>query len=147
MESENVFFLQLTPNIPKYYIDLAGHFKSIGITLVPVTIFDLKDLLTSQVATVLIMNYSLLTNKNYRIIRKKYLEFMLINKRVELVEFSTFERPVGIQRSEANGYYHYFALPATLRDITLDVKLISRNEKKEQVKWPGGSRTTLPLLK
>ena len=146
-EERFLFYLKLRPELPAFFFPISHLLSDLGVDLIPVNLDDLKNLSSfGKTSIILSVCQDLFSYRNLLIGRKSYLDHALLNgkhKLIDVTNFSPIAHMVQLQRKKR---YYYHQLPITMDDLAREAAIVYYNEHKQSEHWPGGKRTTLPLL-
>lgn len=139
-KSDWIFYLKLTPKLPKKFFDLDNHFKEMGYTLIPVTFKDLvsinKGENTFHVLTI-ISSFDESTYFEKRV--RKLAHYFLRAKRMHMYLVSSFKFTDDTHLFGSSGMYHYVQLPVSIKKFCDTIGETIKNKKLHKRKWPGAS--------
>lgn len=142
-----MFFLLLTPKLPKYFFAFAKFFSELNIKLIPISLDDLMTVSKGKKNYIIVVNRDIQSNAVFRRMRRRYLDMALINNKFTLFEISSFDRSFFLSDKNKKGIYHHFKLPEEVENICEKIYEVIYNDRKSQQTWPGGKRGTVPPLK
>ncbi len=139
-----IIFLKLSQRLPYWYGRLAREMKEFDLTLIPMTLADLKEVSIKHRVHVLCFNDSPLTHKTLASFRSRYLDFAMTRKKLVLYELSSFA-PIS-KKFIFNGqeYYRHLSLPMSLKSAIRFVAGDYYYNWDSDALWPGGKRSRLP---
>ncbi|MBI2522685.1 MAG: hypothetical protein HYV97_19850 [Bdellovibrio sp.] len=146
-EERFLFYLKLRPELPQFFFPLARLLSGFGVDLVPVNFEDLKNLSSyGKASLILSICQDLTAYRSFLIGRKYYLDQALLNGKHKLIDVTSFSPVVHMVALQRKNRYFYHKLPITMDDLAREAAIVYYNEHKQSEQWPGGKRTTLPLL-
>jgi hypothetical protein len=138
-----VYYLSLSDKLPEHFFKLSHALNKYGIMFLPIKPNQLKDFTKEQDNIVIV---SVVTNLNEQLVFQGilglHLKYLLMNKKIRLVQLSSFAEeslPRMVQE-----YYEYSRLPMKTQNIASIILKMLYNSYKETQIWPGGKRAKLP---
>ncbi len=146
-EERFLFYLKLRPELPIFFFPLARLLSGFGIDIVPVSFADLKNLSSfGESSLILSVCQDLTSYRSWLVGRKYYLDQALLTGKHKLIDVSSFSPVTQMMELMRKNRYYYHKLPMLMDDLARETAIVYYNEYKQSEKWPGGRRTTLPLL-
>lgn len=139
-----IFYLKNDNQMSENYFYLAEMFKYYGISLVPVTLKELKDIKHNNREYIVSVNSSMSTYKNFLHARKNFIDRMVLSKKFCLFDISSFAMANISAKGFRNKSYHYFQLPVELKEVVKLIALSIYEDRRTKLTWPGGVRSKLP---
>ena len=139
-----IFFLKLSDELPEFYFHMANMFKGYGITLVPMTVKQLKGMKHSDREYVVSITSDFTKYRNYLMARKSYLDYMILNRKFCLFDLSSFQVADIASRGFRTKSYHFYSLPVNIEETVKNIALQIYSDRKAKLNWPGGVRSKLP---
>lgn len=139
-----IFFLINTPSQWPIYLEFAQAINDYGIKVVPIKHSELPTMDLSQKRYVISLTNNIESAKSFKVIKKRFLDFCLKNRKVFLFDissFSMFEKPFDLVRLDVYKRYH---LPMKMSELISSIveEFVDRAQDKQI--WPGGRRAKLP---
>lgn len=144
-ENIYIYFLDLSQKSKKVFFSLAATSSLYGITLIPVSLRELRNLASSDLQYVMVLNNDLKSYKSFMRIYRKELKFYLKNIRFYLFDLSSFapiDETVPLNRKIV---YQHIPLPIRKSEIFEFINYTMNEEKKRRELWPGGKRGAIPI--
>jgi len=138
-----ILFVQFGTKLPNYFFQLSMMLSKENIKLVPIPPENLKTLSKKKHFFVLAIIHDLSICEEYLHLRKKFLDYALLNNRFSIIEVNSFQKMEIANRLQENRSYNFFKLPIKFNFL---VKEISCIYNKRTALWPGGKKGKLPLL-
>ncbi|WP_127717759.1 hypothetical protein [Halobacteriovorax sp. HLS] len=139
-----IFFLKLSDQLPEFYFHMATMFKGYGISLVPISPKDLKEIKHNSREYIVSVNSDFTKYRNFLVARKTYIDYMVLNKKFCLFDISSFEMADIASRGFRTKSYHYFSLPVNIEETVKLIAISIYEDRKTKSNWPGGVRSKLP---
>ena len=140
-----LLFLQLSGTLPVYYFSLVQFMRPLGINLVPVSVPQLNKFQHWEAQNLLIITPDIATGEAMKRVRRKYLDFALINRRYRLFHLTATSDDSMPGQLRKMGNYFLFRLPCYLNEVAEEIAQVIIGEK-EHLQWPGGTRAKIPQL-
>lgn len=146
IQNKHIFFLKLSSNLPENYFHLAEMFLLYDVTLIPVSIKELKDLITSKKQHLIAMSTNIDERKLLKRYQEMYLDHALLRNLIHLYDTTSFTclKVKGVDLRRQN--YSYVNLPIRLSDLVASIFEILCKDSETVKTWPGGRRPRLPKL-
>ena len=139
-----IFYLKNDNQISEEYFYLAETFKNYGISLVPVTLKELKDIKHNNREYIISISSSITKYGNFLRARKNFLDHMVLAKKFCLFDISSFAMADISAKGFRNKSYHYFQLPVEIKEVVKLIALSIYEDRRTKLTWPGGVRSKLP---
>ena len=139
-----IFFLKLSDELPEFYFHMANMFKGYGISLVPMTAKQLKEIKHNNREYVVSVTSDFTKYRNYLMARKSYLDYMVLNRKFCLFDISSFEMADIASKGFRAKSYHFYSLPVSIEETVKHIALQIYSDRKTKLNWPGGVRSKLP---
>ncbi|OUR98906.1 hypothetical protein A9Q84_05700 [Halobacteriovorax marinus] len=139
-----IFFLKLSNQLPSYYFYMSEQFKAFGISLVPVTLSQLKEIRHNNREYIISLTSDFTKYRNHLQARKNYLDYMVLSRKFCLFDISSFEIPDMASKGFRSKSYHFFQLPVNLEETVKNIAIAIYEDRRTKLTWPGGVRSKLP---
>jgi len=124
-------------------VNLGLHLRSYGFTLVPISKKDLNHFIGKGQKTIICLSNSLQSIKEVAELKRRFFKIALLNKKINLIEFSYFLGKDSIWGQMRN--YHCYGLPSDYIKISEQISKSYHEFLKVNSKWPGGRRSKLSI--
>lgn len=139
-----IFYLKNDKQISEEYLYLSDMFKNYGISLVPVTLKELREIKHNNREYIISISSSLTKYGNFLRARKSFLDHMVLAKKFCLYDISSFAMANISAKGFRNKSYHYFQLPLEVKEVVKSIALSIYEDRRTKLTWPGGVRSKLP---
>jgi hypothetical protein len=139
-----IFFLKLSDELPESYFHMANMFKGYGISLVPMTTKQLKEIKHNSREYVVSISSNFMSYRNFLIARKSYIDYMVLNRKFCLFDISSFQMADIASKGFRTKSYHFYSLPVSIEETVKHIALQIYSDRKTKLNWPGGVRAKLP---
>ncbi len=139
-----IFYLKNDKNVSEDYIYLSEMFKGYGISLVPVSLKELKDIKHNNREYIISISSTITKYGNFLRARKSFLDHMVLAKKFCLYDISSFAMADISAKGFRNKSYHYFQLPVEVKEVVKLIALSIYEDRRTKLTWPGGVRSKLP---
>lgn len=148
-QEDYIFYIKLGPTLNEAYYKLARDFSRDGITLLPVSIDSLVELMDGRKKSHLIcMIGSELEREFYFKHVHKLLCYLVRSHRIYYNLISGFKKIMSREAFHTSAKnYSFLPLPQTSGEICAKIALSFYQRKKEEKRWPGGRSHLLPLVR
>ncbi|WP_372656038.1 hypothetical protein [Halobacteriovorax sp.] len=119
-------------------------FKNYGISLVPVSLKELKDIKHNNREYIISISSTISKYGNFLRARKSFLDRMVLAKKFCLYDISSFAIADISAKGFRNNSYHYFQLPVEVKEVVKLIALSIYEDRRTKLTWPGGVRSKLP---
>lgn len=139
-----VLYLQYEAKLDERFFKLSASFNQYGISLIPITPEEFKQLPMTGHEYVLATLRDMNSYKLHRELLKRYLNYCLRSGKVTLFEMSSFEHFHDAKLIKENKIF-FERLPVTVFQL-IDIvgRKIYNDLMTTSKKWPGGRRARLP---
>ena len=148
--SENyIFYIRLSPRLPKSFYKLAREFSKEGIHLIPVEIETLSELMDSRKRAHILCHVADANEREFYFKKvHKLLCYLVRSQRSYYYLLSGYKKLMNREAFHSGAKnYSFLELPATCREICDRIILSFYQRKKAELKWPGGRPHLLPLVR
>lgn len=140
-----IFFLTYSDKPPRAYYDLAIHFKDEGLTLVPIKFDQLLSFYQGKKRVHVINVVSNTTERKLYFKTLNIIRQALLNNKITLYHFSSYSHLDIRNEIPRIKNYHFIRLPVRLYALARAIHKFYRHSMRDEQKWPGGRRATLPF--
>jgi hypothetical protein len=123
---------------------MADQFKRYGISLVPVTIEQLKEIKHNNREYVISLTSDFTKYRNHLQARRSFLDYMVLQRKFCQFDISSFEMPDIASKGFRSKSYHFFQLPVNLEETVKNIAIAIYEDRRTSLTWPGGVRSKLP---
>ncbi|MBT6326516.1 MAG: hypothetical protein HOJ35_11145, partial [Bdellovibrionales bacterium] len=134
---------QFDEKLPKYFFNLSIKLSKEGIKLVPIPAKNLDILSKKKHFFIISVVSTLKSCQEYQDLRRKFLDYALLNNRFSIIEVNSFYKFEISNRLQENRSYNFIKLPVSMNSLVNEVTDIYN---KRNPIWPGGRKGKLPLL-
>jgi hypothetical protein len=138
-----ILFIQFDEKLPKYFFNLSIKLSKEGIKLVPIPAKNLDILSKKKHFFIISVVSTLKSCQEYQDLRRKFLDYALLNNRFSIIEVNSFYKFEISNRLQENRSYNFIKLPVSMNSLVNEVTDIYN---KRNPIWPGGRKGKLPLL-
>ena len=149
MESNDnwVFFLKLSKQLPRQYFNLDREFKKAGLTLVPITLSDLLQILKGEDRPQVICFVQNIYHFRFMYKRgQKVLTMLTRNDKIDLYILSSFSCLNQTAELKGRSNYFYLTLPVPLRKCCAIIASTIINKWRFGHTWVGGKSGKRPKI-
>jgi hypothetical protein len=139
-----IFFLKATEEIDTVFFQLANLFSRVNITLLPVTLDEMKNIDRHKKHQIIICRKDLCSAQNFIEIKKSYLDFAMSRGHVVVYDISSFSEIGNSNVFQNKKSYYYFPLPNDMKQIVMNITIDYFKTRNEMDEWPGGRRSKIP---
>lgn len=140
-KSDWIFYLRLSRKLPKHYFELDQEFKSLGYSLIPVTISELVSVTRGEGSFHVVTAVTGMAEATHYTKKvQKVFGLLLRNKRLNLYISSSFKFIDQTSIFGKTGQYHYTQLPVSMKNFCGKITTTITNKENQVKKWPGGTR-------
>lgn len=142
-----VFFLKLSKDLPRQYFRLDSEFKKAGITLIPVSLSDLLNILKGEQRPQVICLVQNITHFRYMHKKgQKVLTMLVRNDKIDLYVLSSFTCLNKTAELKGRSNYFYLGLPVPLRRCCAMIIAAIVNKWRYGHNWIGGRSGKRPKI-
>jgi hypothetical protein len=141
-----IFYLQTKTELDYSFIELSDILSKFNISLLPVTVEDLRIISKNTKIHLVVLRKDLSTHFAFNDLRTKFLDLALISNRINLCDVSSFSTIEIAGKCEKAENYRFINLPASFKQIAMTLALDYFKEKNKTDEWPGGRRAKLPPM-
>lgn len=144
-----IFYVMLSPRLSESFYKLARDFSKEGITLLPVTIESLTELMDSRKMAHVLCHVGNEGEREFYFKKvHKFLCYLVRSKRIFYYLISGYKKIMSREAFHSSAKnYCYISLPKTSGEICGTITLSFYQRKKIEMKWPGGRSNLLPLVR
>ena len=141
-----VIYLQFEEKLDERFFYLTRVFQQFGISLIPVTVDEFKEIRHCEGEYVLALVRDIASYEKYRRLLKRYMNYSLRTGKMTLIEASSFTVFHDNKLLKNKNVFQY-RLPISMFSVASDIgEIIYTNLTTESKKWPGGKRAKLPTV-
>lgn len=145
MDSDYIFFLQLSKQLPEEFFQLSAHLSDYKVSLVPIFPKELLEISKGRQCHVITFVNNIDALKNLLKVRKIFLDWGTLQNRFSYYNFTSFDQAVS-RKLKTIRNYHHFPLPMGMKDAAINILNHFWDERSEHVRWPGGRSPQLSKL-
>lgn len=140
----HILYLQFGPQIDRTFINMSQFFSNFNMTLVPISVNDLKNYLPKNRENLIVVVKDMQTYKQYRGLLKRFLNYSIRNSKMRVFEISSFAIHHDISNLKEEKLIS-MQLPMTMMDVARKIipKVVTEDDI-DMNRWPGGKRAKLP---
>ena len=131
-----VFYVRLHKQLPASFIHLSLAMSQYGIKLVPMTFDDIMELPKYKRLMILALVNDFDSFDRFKRIRRRYLDFAIINEKIRLIHLSSFESVRKLRREEQAKNYLFLKLPNDFDILAKETYQFIEAKQKEIKTWP-----------
>lgn len=140
-----ILFLQLGSKLPKWYFHFSSAFARLGITLIPVNIYNAREFIGNRKVHVICPTYDFETHDNFYAYALNFLRFGTKNRLIQLYLVSSFPHIQNEFDDTRREFFKFIGLPTELDEIKDIIADHYFNYENKMMLWPGGRKAKLPL--
>ena len=119
---------------------LHNELKLRGVTIIPMAVTDFHKLQTKNFLVVLSIVKDIQSRQKFNILGKKFLEMAVRNKKLGLIDVTSFSTNEKIRGQTKNYCYQHISLPCELKQITEEITRMIETHKALNAEWIGGKK-------
>ena len=143
MKSSSILFLRTEKKLPSFFFLLSDSLSELNIKLVPVAPRDVGAFIEKEKRVVFSLVQDIKGMERLNYFRNQYLDFYLKNKRLFLIDLSSFGSLLLTRNYIMESVYFHIPLPSSIEKVRRMAVIILKNIHGREVSWPGGKSPKL----
>ena len=143
MKSSSILFLRMEKKLPPFFFSLSDSLSELNIKVVPIGPKDVGTFVEKEKRILFSLVQDIKGMEKLTYYRNQYLDFYLKNKRLFLIDLSSFGSLLQTRNYIIENVYYHIPLPSSLDKVRKIAVSILKSIHGREVSWPGGKSPKL----